>query len=346
MNSKLIPVLGRTGKQIEAAKRAQTKRLGQSGASGKSKKCKRGKSCGATCINQGKICLVDLPWVSSGALSKTATKIQSTRAINSPPTRQLKESEVKLSSLATQEDFKKKLIDTDGFHNPLVERMHLETLKILGEPAAYKYYNLSYKDDAERLKYERLRKKIEADLKGVSIEDASYQLKLFTSVYHKEIRDVQRGIEPKAKQNIEQYRLWGQNIERLLGLSQLVRPEVEKFRGFSASPEHLKGMIQAAQENKTLPATSTTSWSTSLPTAKKFSETSRKTGDTEHVIIRAINKTGIPIESITSSPKEYEVTTPLKSKYTYLNYTPIQYLDHETKTYKTYHIFDLIEEKG
>lgn len=69
-------VAGRTAKQIDAAKRAQYFRLGQSGASGKRKKCKKGKSCGASCIDAVKVCMVDIPWASSSGLSKLAKAIQ------------------------------------------------------------------------------------------------------------------------------------------------------------------------------------------------------------------------------------------------------------------------------
>lgn len=68
-------VAGRTGKQIDTAKRAQFERLGQSGAFGKRKKCKKGKSCGASCINGSYVCMVDLPWTSRG-LGKVAKAIQ------------------------------------------------------------------------------------------------------------------------------------------------------------------------------------------------------------------------------------------------------------------------------
>lgn len=73
----------RTEKQIDIAKRAQTARLGQSGAEGKRKRCRKGKSCGASCISSAKFCLVDLPWVSKG-LSSVRNQI-----VNRPkPTKQ------------------------------------------------------------------------------------------------------------------------------------------------------------------------------------------------------------------------------------------------------------------
>lgn len=70
-------VAGRTAKQIEAAKRRAVKGGGR-------KRCKKGKSCGATCINGSKVCLVDLPWVSSNGLSKVAKDIQNRPTSKAP----------------------------------------------------------------------------------------------------------------------------------------------------------------------------------------------------------------------------------------------------------------------
>lgn len=67
--------LPRTDKQIDSAKRAQTARLGTSGAAGKRKRCRKGKSCGASCIHSAKFCLVDLPWASN-AIGSVRREIQ------------------------------------------------------------------------------------------------------------------------------------------------------------------------------------------------------------------------------------------------------------------------------
>ncbi len=79
----------RTDRQIGAAKKAQTARLGQSGAYGKRKRCKKGKSCGASCINNSKFCLVDLQWVGQG-LGKVRNEIQKSgkgiKELSKPPT--------------------------------------------------------------------------------------------------------------------------------------------------------------------------------------------------------------------------------------------------------------------
>jgi hypothetical protein len=59
----------RSDRQISKAKIAQAERLGQSGAFGKRKRCKKGKSCGASCIANYKVCMVDLPWVGQDSMN-------------------------------------------------------------------------------------------------------------------------------------------------------------------------------------------------------------------------------------------------------------------------------------
>lgn len=65
----------RSDKQIAQAKKAQSIRLGQSGAHGKRKKCSKGKSCGASCIANYKLCMVDLTWVGVNALGSVRDKL-------------------------------------------------------------------------------------------------------------------------------------------------------------------------------------------------------------------------------------------------------------------------------
>ena len=64
-------------RRIEKAKIEQAKRLGQSGAFGKRKRCLKGKSCGASCIAGSKVCLVDLPWVGQVGMKKLVETIKS-----------------------------------------------------------------------------------------------------------------------------------------------------------------------------------------------------------------------------------------------------------------------------
>lgn len=73
----------RTDKQIYAAKRAQRLRLGSNLEKGKKKRCKKGKSCGASCISHYKFCRVGLPWVGSDlesvvdSIQNRSTKVSS-----------------------------------------------------------------------------------------------------------------------------------------------------------------------------------------------------------------------------------------------------------------------------
>lgn len=78
-------MLGRSEKQISKAKASQTARLGQSGAQGLRKRCRKGKSCGASCIHRSKVCMVDLQWVSA-AVGNLRDEIQDRRRTPTPRT--------------------------------------------------------------------------------------------------------------------------------------------------------------------------------------------------------------------------------------------------------------------
>lgn len=65
-------VAGKTASQIESAKRRAVK-------GGSKKRCRKGKSCGATCIHFGNVCMVDLPWVFSDGLTRASKEIRNTK---------------------------------------------------------------------------------------------------------------------------------------------------------------------------------------------------------------------------------------------------------------------------
>jgi len=70
----------RTEGQINAAKRGQIARLGGLNLPKlKRKKCKRGKSCGASCIPGYHVCMVDIPWALNPAITKVANQILAQR---------------------------------------------------------------------------------------------------------------------------------------------------------------------------------------------------------------------------------------------------------------------------
>lgn len=75
MNSPTIPE-----EKIEAAKRAQIRRMGALPPQSARKRCKKGKSCGAACISSSKMCWVDFPWAMSKGISKVRDDVK-----NRPP---------------------------------------------------------------------------------------------------------------------------------------------------------------------------------------------------------------------------------------------------------------------
>jgi hypothetical protein len=77
-----MAVLGRTEAQINAAKRGQIARLGGSDLPKlKKKKCKMGKSCGASCIPGYHVCMVDIPWALNPVITKVANQILAQRKL-------------------------------------------------------------------------------------------------------------------------------------------------------------------------------------------------------------------------------------------------------------------------
>lgn len=74
----------RSDTKVAKAKRAQYERLGQSGAYGKRKRCTKGKSCGASCISNYKVCMVDLPWVGGNAMNMVRDRIMGMKEDKGP----------------------------------------------------------------------------------------------------------------------------------------------------------------------------------------------------------------------------------------------------------------------
>lgn len=333
-------VAGRTGKQIEAAKRAQSKRLGQSGAGGKSKRCKKGKSCGATCINGSKVCLVDIPWASASGIPKAVKAIQSRGAKSTPKPEKMPkpsaEPKVKLSKLETTKDFNKKISDTGGEYSPRIAQIHSALRKLIGPGIGLA---VNYDNDKEKGKFEALRAKLFKSLgngdegKGGVLAKYAYDaLRKYTGSYSKEIREAQMGVTPNDK-----YLKMGKAIERLINSSEVAKPAVEKFRGKRVDSTSLQGMIESAKMGGTFDGKALASWSTSLSISKDFADQDRFDGRNERVILRTVNTKGAPIKTLSSIDYEYEVLTPGTAKYKYLNYRTIE------EGGQTYHVFDVVE---
>ena len=78
-----MAVLRRTEAQINAAKRGQIARLGGLNLPKlKRKKCKKGKSCGASCIPGYHVCMVDIPWSLNPGLNKAVEAIKKVQKVS------------------------------------------------------------------------------------------------------------------------------------------------------------------------------------------------------------------------------------------------------------------------
>jgi len=138
----------RTDRQIEAAKVAQAKRLGQAGAFGKRKKCLKGKSCGASCISNRKVCLVDLPWVGQQGMNKLVKAIESLK----PQTKAVPPS---IKPVSVESNPGTKTLDARAEVEDIILNLNNKTsplLKINGELAADKVdWDSAYLSGSERL---------------------------------------------------------------------------------------------------------------------------------------------------------------------------------------------------
>lgn len=342
-------VAGRTAAQIEKAKRQAVK-------SSKKKRCKKGKSCGATCINSGKVCMVDLPWVSAQGLTKVAKEIQKgsgvkpkdkTKPKQAPkpkpvkPVKAAKEPTIPLAPLANKADYDKLMKDTYSVSdNPKLSEDSKTIAQITGKKNTSFPSNFLYPDDSVKQNALAIRDKIGSQV----ISDGMAALTLFTSSYNwsKKIRDADRGVfEPGMSKASKQTLInSGDNLNRLLTSPLLPKTEVEKFRGFRASPDRLAQFIESAKNGESFTLGSVNSWSSALRVGRRFAnrDISEAPERTERVIFRTINKRGVPIEYITQITNEDEILTPRGTNYRYTGYRAIT-----EDNGKVYHIFDMEE---
>ena len=305
-------------------------------AKGKRRRCSKGKPCGATCIPRSKICRIE----AADNISKYLTFL-SRKAKNLPKRFKIKNKpSPALTPLSTSKEFLEKINNTDGFFSPLIKQLHLQIGKILGGGRWFKKNGEDvYGSKEEEERFRKVRSGLERRMGVEKLKDGITALVSYTKEDHKAMRDAQRGIFEKknAGRKAELSKL-SADLERLLAQPEFPKPEVEKFRGFKASPDQLRGMIENANGKVALPASALASWSTSLGQARKFSNLFiDDPSKTERVILRTINKLGVPIESVTGSPKEYEVLTPSSVNHRYVAYRQIN------SGGVTYHVFDLEE---
>lgn len=311
------------------------------------KRCGKGKSCGATCIDRRKICRKEL-----GIVSKSLQSVSgAVTGRQPPPIPQGSPSNGGLSKLESVEDFNKKLTGTDGYYSPEISEMHHQISRMLGaditEGASTKYKNKEHQIEFARRREELFRSLGDGDVnKGrQAAVDAYKGIKDFTKSAYDEIRQAQFGIMPAGPER-DSYLKQAKSIENLFASKEIDKPRVEKFRGIMVDNDVLAGMIASAREKGSYGGEALSSWSTSLPKAKEFADNAQfDTFKNNRVIFRAVNSKGVPIHPISSLLEEYEVLTPSSANYRYIGHRQIKVetVDDFGKILATYHVFDVEE---
>lgn len=247
------------------------------------KRCEKGKSCGATCIDRREVCRKDLPKKVSEGLSKATDKAPKG-----------------LSKLDTAEDFRLKEDSTEEDYSPRIVQMNAQFSSLLRGEELHRSLGDGDVD------------------KGKSIaKSATLGIRLFTGDYHDEMRQAQRETgDPKYLKMVR-------DIEKVIGSKEVDKPSVEKFRGVRVDSDSLKGMIESAKTRGEFDGKALASWSTSLSIARGFADEDTNDGRKERVVLRAINAKGVPIENLSSSKGEYEILTSGSAGYKYINYRRI-----------------------
>ena len=303
------------------------------------RRCEKGKPCGATCIERLKICQMDVDGGLSGSLKKVADEVGTEPKTQKPTTSSL----VKLSKLDDYMDLYNKSRETSHvklYQKPELLKANSEVAKLLGSSNP-SFPNSELYEPGEKAKYDGIRSRIGEQ----KLNDALVALQLF-SLYpevHMGVRGVEKGDPkyPNYSLDFKKYSNYANQINDFLTSREVPRPEVEKFRGFRASPDHLREMIKAAKGNESFSNNYVSSWSSSMGIGRKFADTELfdKPDRTERIIYRAINRKGVPIEFVTRAREEDELLTPRNTEYRYLGYREIK----KTGTNEVYHIFDVEE---
>lgn len=311
------------------------------------KRCGKGKSCGATCIDRRKICRKEL-----GIVSKSLQSVSgAVTGRQPPPTPQSLTSGGKLSKLESAEDFNKKLVGTSRYYSPEIAEMHRQLGRVLGADITMGA-STKYKDQDQKVEFARRREELFRSLgdgdvnKGrQSAIDGYNGIRDFTKSDYDPIRQAQFGIMPAG--SVRDFHLkQAKDIETLFASKGVDKPRVEKFRGIIVDNDTLAGMVASARDKGSYGGGALASWSTSLPKAKEFADNAQfDSFKSNRVILRAVNSKGVPIHTLSSLPEEYEVLTPSSAKYRYLGHRQIKVeTDDDTgKVVATYHVFDVEE---
>ena len=315
-------VAGRTAAQIESAKR---KAVG-----GKRKRCVKGKSCSATCIASNKICMVDLPWVSSNGMAKVVKEIQSSAG---KPKEKAPKSDFILSSgkaptltpIKTLTQFNDLLGSTSYAKDKEAEAYHNRIKDLL---------------EGKNDKLLAFKESIIKRIGGQTVyQNAIEGIRMFTDEddHYGSIRRAQRLLDSgrPIKPYDKPYAKLAQDVEKLV--AKLPKEPVIKYRGIHVSDKQLIEILSQAKLKENFTDGALASWSTSLGVSKGFADRT-KYGEENKIIFRTINRRGVAIDGISTLSGENEVLTSGTAKYKHTGrVSKIQ------SGSNTYYIIDVVE---
>jgi hypothetical protein len=316
------------------------------------RRCEKGKPCGATCIERRKICRAEVMDSLQKDVRKTSEEI-SNRNSNLPKLETALDFKKLTIPVKTQRTEKlSKLYHSLPDDSPLKKKVGEKLLKVLDSPDANKVdsklakaeldfarifgYKSSDMSQPERDNADRLLKSLTDKLGEQGIKDGLRAIRDFSGGQYKSIRKAQRS--SKIAEIFPDSYKKGNDLERLINQSGLPRPSVIKYRGITATDEMLDHLLKASKTNGGYSENATSSWSTDLKWAAKFSNRGINEGWGNHrVIFRTINSRGVPIRHLSSVEDESELLTTRDAKYLHRKYRLI-----DVDGVK-YHIFDVEE---
>lgn len=241
----------------------------------------------------------------------------------------------RLSPLRNESDFLFKERSSRGYYSKSVEDSHKFIRRFLGPIVGLARSSRSNSDPERELALQKLRDSLLKGMTKSQVQDGLKGIELFTGYMYSKIRNAQNGRKPS-----DYFSTMGKAIDNLISRQELDKPNLEKFRGVAVTTDRLNDMVAGSKIKGTFRQVATSSWSSDLSVSRNFADQPIKGEASERVIFRAVNKKGVPIESLTTERNEYEIITPSNVNYRYIKYRPITI---EGDKIVTYHVFDVEE---
>ncbi len=317
------------------------------------RRCDKGKPCGATCIERRDICRMRL---------KDDLGLKDVRDVIEAP---------KLRKLETGADFASILNGSSTETGKIVgvaQAKAEEGLYKLMDPYPAMPPKYTSKEESSKFKREKSEfnsrlskvKPVDDPEKKITLDEVAKVIKEFTgdqSVTH-DMRRAQQGFtyrydgddpDPFSKKYFKELQRMAQSVEAFLADPRIqeYKVPVEKYRGIRVNVDILRRMKWLAENESNYSDGALSSWSSRLSTAKQFADKEGFRSDkTEAVILRAINKNGVPLGYMSHaiglpSNTEGEILTSGKGKMKFLKYSLIETQIRGEKL--TYHVFDVEE---